>query len=204
MSSLDHATVMDLNRRDGWNGFFRVGVYRFQHELLSGEMGPALQREVFERGHAAAVLPWDPVRDEVLLIRQFLIGAHLAGLANRPLQVVAGMIETGESGAEVARREAVEEAGCTIGELIPAQPFLSSPGGSSERIETFLAVTDLTDAGGRFGLAEENEDIEAVVMPADEAIARLDAGEIEAAPAVVLLSWFARHHDRLKALYARD
>lgn len=198
----DQAEVDGLFRDDGWRGFFRISIYRFRHRLLSGEMGPELRREVFERGNAVAVLPYDPVRDEVLMIRQFLIGAHLAGSVNRPLQVIAGMVEPGETPAEVARREAVEEAGCHVDALIPAQAFLPSPGGSSERIETFLALTDLTGAGGRFGLASEDEDIEAVVLPASEAIRRLDVGEIEAGPAVVLMSWFARRHADLRAGHA--
>jgi ADP-ribose pyrophosphatase len=186
------ADISALTRSEGWSGFFRIGVYRFRHRLFSGAWSGELRREVFERGNAVAVLPYDPVRDEVLLIRQFLIGAHLAGVPNRPLQVIAGMMEPGETAEAVARREAMEEAGCAVNDLISGPAFLPSPGGSSERIETFLARMSLEGAGGRFGLASEQEDIEAVVLPAEEAIRLLDAGEIEAAPAVVLLSWFAR------------
>ena len=166
--------------------------------IFDGGKSPTLTREVFERGTAAAVLPYDHDRDEVLLIRQFLIGAHLAGVDNRPLQVIAGMVEAGEGSLDVARREALEEAGCNIGIVEPAQAFLPSPGGTSERIETFVAQADLSNAGGIFGLVEEHEDIMAEVMSAREAIRRLDAGEIESGPAVVVLSWFARHHQRIR------
>lgn len=198
MSQDDTPKVEILEQREGYKGFFRINVLRLQHETFRGEMSPPLTREIFERGNAVAVLPYDPEDDTVLLIRQFLLGSHLAGRTRRPLQVIAGGVKPGESGREVAAREAEEEAGCAIGRVEAAHAFLPSPGGSSEYIETFVAQADLAKAGGLFGLEEENEDIRAEVVPALEAIAMLDRGEIESGPAVVLLSWFARHHDRLR------
>jgi ADP-ribose pyrophosphatase len=160
-------------------------------------MTDVMVREIFERGNAAAVLPYDPRRDEVLLIRQFLPGAYFGGRSPRPLQIVAGMVEEGESEEDVARREAIEEAGCTIGRLERAHAFLPSPGGSSERVVVFCAEADLSNAGGVHGLAEEHEDIQVEVYSAQEAIQLLDDGKIEAGPAVVALSWLARHRERL-------
>lgn len=198
---LETTPVEILEQETPFQGFFRIGRYHLRHGLFDGGTSDKITREVFERGTAVGVLPYDPVRDRVLLIRQFLIGAHLAGRANRPLQVIAGMVEPGETGTDVARREAIEEAGCEIGWIRPAQAFLPSPGGSSERVETFVAQADLGgELGpvGTFGLAEENEDIVAEVLTADEAIALLDSGAIEAGPAVVVLSWFARHREALR------
>jgi ADP-ribose pyrophosphatase len=195
-----HTTrVVNLKHIGGYDGFFKLRVYSFQHSRFDGSMSPEITREVFERGTAVGVLPYDPERDEVLLIQQFLIGAHIAGVQNCPLQVVAGMVEKDESGQDVAQREAMEEAGCDIGRMRKAYAFLPSPGGSSERVETYVAEADLSQAGGQFGLEAEDEDIRAVVLSAEEAIALLDAGEIEAGPAVVALSWFARHHPALRA-----
>ncbi|WP_176556377.1 NUDIX domain-containing protein [Rubellimicrobium rubrum] len=198
MMSENETEVEIIERRSGHDGFFRVGILTLKHRTFDGIMSPVLTREVFERGNAAAVLPYDPRSDSVLLIRQLLIGAHLAGRPNRPLQVIAGMVEAGETGQDVAAREAVEEAGCEIGRIERAHAFLPSPGGSSEFVETFVAEADLSSAGGRFGLAEEHEDIRAEVLPAAAAIACLDEGEIEAGPAVVLLAYFARNHDRIR------
>jgi ADP-ribose pyrophosphatase len=200
-----NSTVTNMTRTDAHSGFFKMGIFEFENEKFSGVMSPRVRREVFERGNAAAVLPYDPQRDTVLLIRQFLIGAHLAGRPNRPYQVVAGMIEAGETGEDVARREAAEESGSMIGRLQKAHHFLPSPGGMSEYIETYVGEADLPDtAGGLFGLADEDEDIIAEVMSADAAIALLDAGEIEAGPAVVLLSWFARHRDSIRRIWLTD
>lgn len=193
------AKVQGLTRASGYDGFFKIGLYRFRHELFEGGESPEILREVFERGSAAAVLPFDPSLDRILMIRQFLIGAHLAGVHNRPLQVVAGMIEEGEEGSDVDRREAIEEADCPIGDIVPGPAFLSSPGGSSERTLTYVARADLSKAGGIHGLAKEDENILTVLLSPEEAFARLDAGEIEAAHSVILLQWLRLNIDRLRA-----
>jgi ADP-ribose diphosphatase len=196
--NLDLLEVELLETRIGYQGFFRIDVHRLRHRRFDGSVTDEMVREIFERGHAAAVLPYDPGRDEVLLIRQFLPGAYFGGGLPRPLQIIAGMIEEGESGEDVARREAVEEAGVRIGRMELAHAFLPSPGGSSERVTVYCAQADLSEAGGIHGLAAEHEDIRVEVYPARDAIALLDDGRIEAGPAVVALSWFARHHERLK------
>lgn len=198
----DNVEIHSIAREAAYSGFFKVGRYTLSHGKFNGEPTEMLVREVFERGNSVAVLPYDAKLDRVMMIRQFLIGSHLAGQANRPLQVIAGRVEDGETGLDVARREAQEEAGCDIGWTRPAHTFLPSPGGSSERIETFVAQADLSGQlgdRGIHGLAEESEDIRAEVYTAQDAIALLDSGAIEAGPAVVLLSWFARHHEKLRA-----
>src|SRR5829696_2667315 len=182
----------------GYSGFFRLDVHRLRHRRFDGRMSEVITREVLERGNAVAVLPYDPRRDEVLLIRQFLPGAYFGSHPPRPLQIIAGMVGAGESEEDVARREAVEEAACRIGRLERAYAFLPTPGGSSERVVVFCAEADLASVGGVHGLAEEHEDIRVEVLPATEAIRLLDVGVIEAGPAVVGLAWFARHHERIR------
>ncbi|SPW32349.1 ADP-ribose pyrophosphatase [Edwardsiella tarda] len=92
---------------------------------MSGEV----VREVFERGHAAVLLPYDPRRDEVVLIEQLRIPAYDSSATPWLLEMVAGMIEPGESVEQVARREALEEAGITVGRCRPVLSYLASPGG---------------------------------------------------------------------------
>jgi ADP-ribose pyrophosphatase len=152
----DALEVEIIETRTGYQGFFRVDVHRLRHRLFDGGMSEVMVREILERGSAAAVLPYDPRRDEVLLIRQFLPGAFFGGYAPRPLQIIAGMVGQGESEEDVARRESVEEAGCSIGRLERAHAFLPSPGGSSERVVVFCAEADLSSAGGVHGLADEH------------------------------------------------
>ncbi len=197
---INDSPVEMIERKIVRDGFLKIHRLNFRHQLFDGSMSAPMVREVMDRGDAAAVLPYDPVRDEVLLIRQVLAGNILANVPNRPLQVIAGMVEWNESAQGVAIREAEEEAGINldIEDLRWAQAFMPSPGGSSERVVTFVGRVDLTDAGGIHGLADEHEDIRVEVICAKEAIRMLDEGEIEAGPAVVVLSWFARHHDTLR------
>jgi ADP-ribose pyrophosphatase len=186
-----------------YHGFLSITVHTLRHRRFDGSMSPTIRRELLERGSSVCLLPYDPKTDTVLLIRQFLIGSLAAGLAPRPLQVVAGMVDKGESDETAVRREALEEAGCALKRLVQAQAFLPTPGGSSERIVAFCGEADLEGLGGIHGLASEGEDIRVEIFDADAAIALLDDGVIEAGPAVVILQWFARHRARLRADWLR-
>ncbi|HEV7368995.1 NUDIX domain-containing protein [Arenibaculum sp.] len=191
-----------LQKKTLFQGYFRIDSYRVRHRKFDGGWSEAIEREVFERGHAAAVLPYDPDRDAVVLIEQFRVGALAAGRHPWMLEVVAGMVEEGETPEAVARREAVEEAGCRIGELVGIADFLASAGASSETIRLYCGRIDSTGAGGVFGLAEENEDIRVRAMPADEAIALLDGGTLVNAPVIIALHWLARRREELRRLWA--
>lgn len=189
--------VANSKKTNIFSRFFKIDLYSFQIQQFNGEISPMTHREVLERGEAVCVLPYDPVTQTVVLIEQFLVGSWLAGQNERPLQVIAGMVDKDMSHQDIARAEAFEEAGCIIDELIEGPKFLPSPGGCSELVHSYLSITDLSDYnGGLFGLESEGEDIRAVKMNADEAIQLLDSGEITAGPAVVLLSWFARNKHR--------
>ena len=85
ITSENETDVEIVEQASGYEGVFRVGLLKRRHRTFAGRMSPVLTREIFERGNAAAVLPHDPKSDTVLLIRQFLPGAHLAGQPNRPL-----------------------------------------------------------------------------------------------------------------------
>jgi ADP-ribose pyrophosphatase len=178
-----------LDRTVCYQGFFRIDRYRLRHRLFSGAWGPELVREVFERGHAAAVLPYDPIRDEVVLIEQFRIGA--LGGSNNPwlVEIVAGMIEPDETPEAVVRREAIEESGCHIAELIPICDYFVSPGGTTERLALFCGRVDASDAGGTHGLVEEHEDIRVLVLSAEAAFGQVSSGEIKTAAPIIALQW---------------
>src|SRR5262249_4381477 len=115
---LPNETVEFVEREVVFQGRFRVGRYHFRHRLYQGGESKTLRREVFERGHAAAVLPYDPQRDEVVLIRQFRAGSYVAGRHAWTWEVVAGIVEEDETAEELVRREAVEEASLEIRDVI--------------------------------------------------------------------------------------
>lgn len=183
-----------------YQGYFRIDRYRLRHTLFEGGWSRPVQREVFERGHAVAVLPYDPRLDAVLLIEQFRIGALAAKVEGGPwlMELIAGIIDPGETAEEVARREALEEAGCRLEELEPICDYLVSPGGTSEQASVYFARADLDGVGGIHGLDQENEDIRVHVIPTEEAIAMADDGRVANAAGVIGLYWLARNRKRLQ------
>lgn len=187
-----------IGREVCYQGFFRLERYWLRHELFSGGVSRVLARELFERGHAAAVLPYDPERDAVVLIEQFRIGALEDAHGPWLLEIVAGVMEQGESAEDLARREAMEEAGCAIQELLPVCEYLVSPGGTSERIHLFCGRVDSRQAGGVHGVHEEGEDILAHVVPYAEAMRWLEQGRIRSASPIIALQWLALHRDELR------
>ena len=181
-----------------YDGHFKIIRYRLRHRLFAGGMSRELMREVFERGHAVAVLPFDPERDQVVLVEQFRIGG--VGVIDNPwlIEPVAGIIEPGERAPEVARREAAEEAGLELLDLVPACAYFASPGGSTETCQVFIGRVDVAGAGGIFGRADEGEDIRVHVVPLATALDWLGDGRIHAVTTVVALQWLALHRVELK------
>ena len=188
-----------LDKTVCYDGFFRIERYRLRHRLFSGGWSRELTRELFERGHAAAVLPYDPVLDTVVLVEQFRIGALEAPGNPWLLEIVAGVIDHPDETPEaVARREAVEEANCHIQDIVHICDYFVSPGGTSERISLFCGKVDAASAGGLHGLAEEAEDIRVVVVPFAEALAQLRAGNINSAAPIIALQWLQLNHEQLR------
>ncbi|CAO95479.1 ADP-ribose diphosphatase [Erwinia tasmaniensis] len=187
-----------IARETLYQGFFSLQRYRFRHRLFNGEMSGEISREIFERGHAAVLLPYDPLRDEVVLIEQIRIATYDTSPTPWVLELVAGMIETGETPEAVARREAVEEAGLTAGRVKPIIHYLSSAGGTSERLAVFVGEVDASVAQGNHGLEEENEDILVHVVSRSQAYQWVEQGRIDNAAAVIALQWLELHHKQLR------
>ncbi|MEN9461500.1 MAG: ADP-ribose pyrophosphatase [Pseudomonadota bacterium] len=188
-----------LQKLTAFDGYFKIVRYHLRHRLFAGGWSGEVVREVFERGHAAAVLPYDPVRDEVVLIEQFRAGAYAAHSENPwLLEVVAGIMEVGETPEQVAIREAQEEAGCVISDLIPMYQFLVSPGGTSETTAIFCGRVSTQGVGGIHGLVEENEDIQVHVVKFSEALKMLAEGKIRSAPPIIALQWLALHREDVR------
>ncbi|MDU6467374.1 ADP-ribose diphosphatase [Enterobacter hormaechei] len=187
-----------IARETLYSGFFSMELYRFRHRLFNGEMSGEIKREIFERGHAAVLLPFDPVRDEVVLVEQVRIAAYDTSETPWLLEMVAGMIEEGESVEDVARREALEEAGLAIGRTKPVLSYLASPGGTTERSSIMVGEVDATTAKGIHGLADENEDIRVHVVSREQAYQWVEEGVIDNAASVIALQWLQLHHQNLR------
>ena len=187
-----------IARETLYSGFFSMELYRFRHRLFNGEMSGEIKREIFERGHAAVLLPYDPVRDEVVLVEQVRIAAYDTSETPWLLEMVAGMIEEGESVEDVARREALEEAGLVVGRTKPVLSYLASPGGTTERSSIMVGEVDATTAKGIHGLADENEDIRVHVVSREQAYQWVEEGKIDNAASVIALQWLQLHYQKLR------
>ncbi|HDS5156479.1 TPA: ADP-ribose diphosphatase [Enterobacter hormaechei subsp. steigerwaltii] len=187
-----------IARETLYSGFFSMELYRFRHRLFNGEMSGEIKREIFERGHAAVLLPYDPVRDEVVLVEQVRIAAYDTSDTPWLLEMVAGMIEEGESVEDVARREALEEAGLAIGRTKPVLSYLASPGGTTERSSIMVGEVDVRTAEGIHGLADENEDIRVHVVSREQAYQWVEEGKIDNAASVIALQWLQLHYQTLR------
>ncbi len=204
-SSLTADDVEVVEKTSPFKGYFRVDKYRLKHRLFEGGWSPEMIREVFERGHAVAVLLFDPDLDRTVMIEQFRPGAYAAlasewfddGASPWLMECVAGIIEKGENPEDVARREAVEETGCEIREIQPICHYLASPGGSSESVFIFCGCVDASNAEGVFGISEEHENIRAFSLPTSEAFRLLDEGRIINAMTIIGLQWLRVNHVRL-------
>lgn len=181
-------------------GFFALDLFHLRHQRFDGTMSPPLVREVFVAGDAVTVLPYDPLRDRVLLVEQVRIGPLGRGdPLPWQLEAIAGRIDPGETPEEAARREAVEEAGLQLGALEKVAEYYPSPGAVSEYLYSYVALCDLPDGvAGVFGAVEEAEDIKGHLLSFDQLVAVMAAGEIGNAPLLLTVLWLQRERARLR------
>ncbi len=208
--ALSAGDVRISKKETSFRGYFRVERYHLKHRLFEGGWSEAMTREVFERGHAVGVLLYDPDRDVLVLIEQFRIGAYAAlplrHFRHRPspwlMEVVAGIVEPGESPKKVAAREAIEEAGCAILDLVHVCDYLATPGGSSESIVLFCGRVKTPRHGSIHGIGAEHENIRVHVVPAARALSWLDTGRACNSMLIIALQWFALNRKALRARWS--
>ena len=191
-----------VERVNCFKGFYQLDRVRLRHELFAGGMGREISRELFVRHDAVCVLPYDPVRDEVVLIEQFRVGA--IGKVDNPwlIELVAGLIDKDEQPEEVAHREAEEEAGLVFSTLWPMTRYFPSPGGSDEFVHLFLGRCSSDGAGGLHGLEEEGEDIRVRVWAFEDALQAVRDGKIANAATIIALQWLALNRAEVRGLWS--
>lgn len=186
-----------------FKGFFGVNELTVRHTLYQGGWSEPLNREVFHRGECVAVILYDAVQDSVVIIEQFRVGAlQLNDQRAWLLEIVAGAIEHGETPEDVAHREALEESGCHIQELIKINEFFTSPGGTSELLHLFCGKIDCHDVGGFHGVEDENEDIAVAVLPFDDVYQLLNDGKIISAIPIIAIQWLYIHREQIRQKWA--
>ncbi len=197
----DGVEISDL--KTVWDGRFPLQLVRFRNRRFDGRMSGERHWELWRRGKAAALLPYDPWTDQVVTIEQFRLPALAAGLHPLLIELPAGLAESDESASEVVRREAQEELRLSPDRLERIGGFLLTPGGCDEHCTLFAARVQAPEAdvdgfAGYAGLAAEQEDIRIRVLPAARAIERALAGEFPNSITTIGLLWLAARRDWLR------
>lgn len=181
-----------------FDSFLRVDKLKLRHSLFAGGWSELMTRELILRPRAVGVLLFDPAQQQVVLVRQIRVGMLDEGQNPWLLELVAGMVESGEEPIQVAARESLEEANTKPQDLLQICEYYNSPGISNERITLFCGRVDATQAGGIFGLDAEHEDIEVVVLSLADALAKVASGEINNAMSIIALQWLQLNQPMLE------
>jgi ADP-ribose pyrophosphatase len=190
-----------------WDGRFPLDLVRFRHRRFDGATSGQRTWELWRRGRAAALLPYDPTADAVVLIEQFRLPALAAGLDPVQVEIPAGLVDRPEPLETTALRETQEETGLLVDRVALIGNVLLMPGGSDEMCGLFVGrvrspATDAAGIAGMAGLAAEDEDIRVRVWPAVEAIEAALAGRFANVLTMVALLWFAARRDWLRREWA--
>ncbi len=191
-----------------YSGRFALDVVRFRHRRFDGTMSGTRTWEVFRRGRAAALLPYDPEADAVVLMKQFRLPALAAGADPVMLEIPAGLCDPGETPEQTVMRETREEIGIEADRLERVGDFVLTPGGADEYVRIFAGRVRAPASGpdgiaGPGGLASEHEDIRVQVIPAKEAIARAVGGGVANSVTALALLWLAARREALRAQWSR-
>lgn len=182
-----------------WDGRFPLHRVRFRHARFDGGTSGARTWELWRRGRAACILPYDPVRDVVVLVEQFRLPALAAGFDPVVREAPAGLCDKQGEGAEATvRRELTEETGLVASAVVRIGDYLLTPGGADERCALFLGRVEAPEVPGSFGLVDEGEDIRVVVQPAREAVADALEGRTNNAVLTIALLWLGARREEVR------
>jgi ADP-ribose pyrophosphatase len=170
--------------------FFKVEEAYLRFELFNGEMSPRVRRLKLERGNSVGVLVLNRSTEKLLLVSQFRYPTY-PNNQGWTIELIAGMVDDGETAEESARRELQEEIGVNIETFEHIATFYPSPGGSSEQI--FLYYSEVSGEQARYkgtgGLQASGEDIKVVELTLDKALAMVGTGEIVDAKTILGMYW---------------
>ena len=147
-------------------------------------------REAYDRGNGATILLYNKAGKTVILTRQFRLPTFLNGNETGLLiEACAGLLEK-ENAEEAIKRETEEETGYQLSAVKKVMEAYMSPGSVTEILYFFVAeYSSSMKVGEGGGLAEENEDIEVLEIPFEEAIRRVRTGEIKDGKTIMLLQY---------------
>jgi ADP-ribose pyrophosphatase len=183
-----------INKKNLYSGFFSLNKYEFIHEKHNGEWTSTVEREVFSGAHVSSLLPYDPIKKEIILIQQFRAGALSRYDENYLLEIVAGIVDEGENPEQTAIRECFEETGCEVKKIHPIQSYFPAPGSSESFYHIYLGEVQAFDGERIKGIEKENEDILVKSFKIDEVRQMLKEKKIMNGLTLVALQWFFLEH----------
>ena len=176
-----------------FKGFRKVSTVTYRED----ESQIVARREIVETRHAVAVVVFDPHIEQLVMIRQFRLGAQMGTGRGMSAEIVAGLIDDGEEPLEAAHRELKEETGLIATRMEFQCQFLTTPGLTDEVIHLFYAETDASNLASRAGEGSESEQTFPFTLTFDEAIEAVDNNAVYNGIVMIGLMWFARHRQRL-------
>jgi ADP-ribose pyrophosphatase len=202
--TLTNKDVKVEKRTTRHDGFLRVDQLLLKHRLIEGGWSESITRELQVKAAAVAVLLFDPDRDEVVLVRQFRVGMLSEQGSPWLLEIVAGMVEEGEKPEDVVIRESKEEADIKPEKIIKICEYYNSPGTTNEKVYLYCGRVDSSLAGGVYGMADEHEDIEVVIMSFAELVAAVESGLINNAMTIIATLWLEKNMAGVIAQWASE
>jgi ADP-ribose pyrophosphatase len=181
-----------------WSGHYSMRRLTLQHRRFAGGWSEPVVREIFDRGDAVGVLPYDPITDSLIMIEQFRPGAMRGDDSPWMLELIAGVVEVGEGDEEVVHREAMEEAACELSELLPIATLFPSAGACTEQVRLFCGRVNKAAIGELHGLQEEGEDILVHSIPRTDAMQMLADNRIPNGHTLIALQWLHIHAAALR------
>ena len=179
-----------VSKKNLYDGFFKMNEIVLKYKKYDGTWTNSISRELFGGAQVSAVLPYDPLKKEIILIQQFRPGTISKNLDNYLIEIVAGIIDEGETPEDAAKRECFEETGCVIKKLIPIQGYFPAPGSSESFYHLFLGETETFSGTRIMGLENENEDIKVQSFKSSKVREIMQKGKILNGLTLIALQWF--------------
>ncbi len=179
-----------IDKKNLYDGFFKMNEVTLKYRKYDGNWSNNIKRELFGGAQVAAVLPYDPISKEIILIQQFRPGTISKDIDHYLDEIVAGIIDEGESPEIAAKRECLEETGCEVKKLIPIQGYFPAPGSSESFYHLFLGEVKSFKGSKIQGLENENEDIFVKCFKINEVRKKMEDGKILNGLTLIALQWF--------------
>ena len=178
------------NKKNLYDGFFKMNEVSLKYKKYDGSWSNEIKRELFGGAQVSAVLPYDPIKKEIVLIQQFRPGTISRNTNNYLKEIVAGIIDPGESPEIAAKRECLEETGYKIKKLTSIQGYYPAPGSSESFYHLFLGEVDSKNGRKIMGLDTENEDILVESFNINQVKKMMQNGELINGLSLIAIQWF--------------